>query len=377
MKTRWSMAWVVAKKDLREFRKNKYILYTLVITPIIMAVVMPVASVLPLRGVMIEQNVGQAFDYANVSAPETFFLMNEDYVPTYFNISNNQTVYLDYWTIENLTIQSASIRHAVLNNVTIREAIVSNCFLSNVTILSGLVENSTLLDTFIHQGLVSNCTGNNIVLGDVYNSDSDLYNTIFATRLDAKSFSKSLIDSMLIFFVMIPAILPTVIASYSFIGEKQNKSLEPLLATPTSDFELLMGKSLSVFVPTMISTFIGFAIFAALVNALLYQFYTGIIVPDTNWLIGILIIAPLFCILGIMVNVIISSKVNDVRASQQLGSLVVLPIILLFIMTTVGAFTLTPWVLLGLAGILLIIDIFVFWLSLKVFQREQILVHWK
>ena len=49
---RWNKAWVVAKKDLLEFRRNKYIIYTLVITPIIMSVVIPLASVVPLQGIL-------------------------------------------------------------------------------------------------------------------------------------------------------------------------------------------------------------------------------------------------------------------------------------------------------------------------------------
>src|SRR5512144_452179 len=51
------------------------------------------------------------------------------------------------------------------------------------------------------------------------------------------------------YLVLIPAILPSIIASYSIVGEKIEKSLEPLLATPTTDGELLLGKSLASFVP--------------------------------------------------------------------------------------------------------------------------------
>ena len=53
------------------------------------------------------------------------------------------------------------------------------------------------------------------------------------------------------FFAVMAAILPTVIASYSFVGEKVERSLEPLLATPTTDGELLLGKCLAAFLPSM------------------------------------------------------------------------------------------------------------------------------
>ena len=65
------------------------------------------------------------------------------------------------------------------------------------------------------------------------------------------------------YFVLIPAILPSIIASYSIVGEKIEKSLEPLLATPTTDGELLLGKSLASFVPCMAVTYLAAAIFVS------------------------------------------------------------------------------------------------------------------
>ena len=48
-----------------------------------------------------------------------------------------------------------------------------------------------------------------------------------------------LLNSFSFFFVIIAALLPTPIASYSIVGEKVEKSLEPLLCTPTTDGEIL------------------------------------------------------------------------------------------------------------------------------------------
>ena len=68
------------------------------------------------------------------------------------------------------------------------------------------------------------------------------------------------------YFVLIPSILPSIIASYSFVGEKIEKSLEPLLATPTTDGELLLGKSLAAFIPCIAVTYIGAAISAPIID---------------------------------------------------------------------------------------------------------------
>jgi len=64
-----------------------------------------------------------------------------------------------------------------------------------------------------------------------------------------------LLDAFSFWFVIGTAILPTAIASYSLVGEKVEKSLEPLLATPTTEGEILLGKSLTAFIPAIVSTY--------------------------------------------------------------------------------------------------------------------------
>ncbi len=69
------------------------------------------------------------------------------------------------------------------------------------------------------------------------------------------SFLGPLMDSFAFFFIIGAATLPTSIASYSILGEKVEKSLEPLLATPTTDGEILLGKSLASLIPPIGATF--------------------------------------------------------------------------------------------------------------------------
>ena len=44
-------------------------------------------------------------------------------------------------------------------------------------------------------------------------------------------------------FMIIPVAIPVTIAAYSIVGEKTTHSLEPLLATPITTSELLVGQS--------------------------------------------------------------------------------------------------------------------------------------
>ena len=78
--------------------------------------------------------------------------------------------------------------------------------------------------------------------------------------------ANQIVNMSAMYLVVIAAILPSNIASYSFVGEKIEKSLEPLLATPTTDGELLLGKSLAAFVPCIAVTYLGAAISAPIVD---------------------------------------------------------------------------------------------------------------
>jgi len=83
------------------------------------------------------------------------------------------------------------------------------------------------------------------------------------------------------------------------------------------------------------------------------------------------------CLMSILTNVLISSKVNDVRVSQQIGGVLVLPILLFFIFSLTGVLStsLLAMILfsLGIIGA----DMVILALSLRVFRREEILVSWK
>lgn len=174
--------------------------------------------------------------------------------------------------------------------------------------------------------------------------------------------------------IMIAAVLPAIIASYSFVGEKIEKSLEPLLATPTTDSELLLGKSLASFLPCIGATYLASAVSAVILDVWSYTTVGTALVPNYYWALLLFVIAPLAALLGVEANIIVSSKVNDVRAAQQLGGLFSLPIILLIAVPTAQVSSLVAVLLsAGLAAA----DIALFFLSKKIFQREEILTRWK
>ena len=78
-------------------------------------------------------------------------------------------------------------------------------------------------------------------------------------------------ESIIYIFVVLATVLPSTIAAYSIVGEKVEKTLEPLLATPTTDGEILLGKSIASFIPPILSTWVGASIFMAATDYILYN----------------------------------------------------------------------------------------------------------
>jgi ABC-2 type transport system permease protein len=186
-----------------------------------------------------------------------------------------------------------------------------------------------------------------------------------------------IVSEFLIMFMLIPLFIPVNIASYSIVGEKTTHSLEPLLATPISTGELLAGKNLASVIPAVIATWIGFAIFAigsliitgggALAAALL----------DPMWLIAIFLAGPLMAVLSVNFSIMVSSRVNDPRVAEQVSAVIILPILAVFFGQIAGLFILNSTLILMMCLVLLIVDIFMVYLAVHLFQRETILTRWK
>ncbi len=122
------------------------------------------------------------------------------------------------------------------------------------------------------------------------------------------------VAEFLLLYLIVPVIIPMTIASYSIVGEKSTRTLEPLLATPITTLELLAGKGLAASIPAVLATWGGFLIF-----------YIGVRMMEVSakvvsklfaplWLLAIFCVGPLLAMAGVSIAVMISSRVNDPRA---------------------------------------------------------------
>ncbi len=199
------------------------------------------------------------------------------------------------------------------------------------------------------------------------------------SRQGALQSTQHLIDLMnafAFFFAIGASLIPTLLASYSLVGEKVEKSLEPLLAAPLTDSEILLGKGIGAFVPSIASLYIGTIVFMALSDLFTHSTLGYYYFP--NWTIGILllILMPLLSVLSVEWSVIVSARATDPRAAQLQGILIGIPLYVIYVATEVGAIMLSTTTIWIISGAAFVVDIILFFLSTRTFQREEILTKW-
>lgn len=185
------------------------------------------------------------------------------------------------------------------------------------------------------------------------------------------------LDSLTYFFVVFAAILPASIAAYSIVGEKVEKSLEPLLSTPTTDGEILLGKSIAAFLPPILAIWAGASVYMGVADYLTHDALSFYYFPNWDSGVMLLLLAPLAAIFSIELAVIVSSRVSDVRGANQIASLMFIPFMAVFLAAVEGGFAFDATNLLIFSGIVLAADVALFFLSTSTFRREEILTKWK
>jgi ABC-2 type transport system permease protein len=346
------------RKDLDEFRKQKLVIGSIIAMPMVLGVVLPLVVFTPMVTIVPLEGTWDVNGLLEIGT-----LSNYHEIP-----STNRT-------IENTSVHGTVIQNATLNNVVVDNCLISSCTLVNTTVVDSTVRNSSLTDSYLRNVTVLHSTGTKLDGHTILAVSSNL--SFLKTKpSEIYQVLPMMLNLVLMIFIIIPATLPTIIASYSIVGEKNNRSLEPLLATPTTDGELLAGKIFSAFIPSMGSTLLAFSLGVILLDILFIPKVAYPLLPNLTWILSILLLAPIACLMSVLACVLVSSKVSDVRAAQQVGGFVVMPVVVLMLGVLSGFIFLSPLMIFVFAGIYGCIDIGLFYFARAVFNRETILTKW-
>jgi ABC-2 type transport system permease protein len=186
-----------------------------------------------------------------------------------------------------------------------------------------------------------------------------------------------LINQFLLLYMILPLMIPITIAAYSIVGEKTTRSLEPLLATPITTIELLVGKILAAVIPAILATWGCFAIFLLVMPVAGASTAVQRYVFGPTWLLAVAVIGPLMSVMAVILAVIVSSRVNDPRVAEQISAILIVPVMVIFFGQLAGFILINLQLILISIVVLILVDIAALYLGTSLFQRENILTRWK
>ena len=182
---------------------------------------------------------------------------------------------------------------------------------------------------------------------------------------------KVLVDWFALYLIM-PVFVPILVSSFAIAGEKERRTLEPLLASPVTGLELLIGKSLASLVPALAICVAAFGLLCGTVNLAA----GAVVLPTPMWTFGVFVIAPLFAFFGNGVAVVISGRVGDSRLAQQLSGMTVLPLVGLAAGQFGGFLKAGLAYYLLITGFVLVLDVALLIAATRLFDRERLMSKW-
>jgi ABC-2 type transport system permease protein len=177
-------------------------------------------------------------------------------------------------------------------------------------------------------------------------------------------------------FLILPGYIPLAIATFSIVGEKQSRSLEAVLATPIRTVELLAGKAVSALVPGILASWFAFAVLVVL-SAITVSPQITVVFADPSWIAAVFVLGPAIGLVSVVAGIIVSSRVNDPRVAQQIGSLVILPVLGIVVLQTASGHLFEAREYVIGAVIVAVVGIAGLRVAASLFGRESILTRWR
>ncbi|MBK8985424.1 MAG: stage II sporulation protein M [Chloroflexi bacterium] len=189
----------------------------------------------------------------------------------------------------------------------------------------------------------------------------------FVSNYGAEIIATQLIPFLLLVVGFFPMSFSLIIALETFVGEKERKSLEPLLATPLTDTQLYLGKMVAVLVPPLLAAYLGMTVY--LVGLYFSLGWT----PSAQLLGQTVMLTTVQGVIMVAAAVVISSQTTSVRAANLLASFIIVPMALLIQAEAASLFWGNHVGLWWLILALMITAVVLVRMGLHLFRREELM----
>jgi ABC-2 type transport system permease protein len=175
----------------------------------------------------------------------------------------------------------------------------------------------------------------------------------------------------LLFMLGIPILVPATLAAYTIAGERQQETLEPVLETPITREEFLLGKALAVFLPSLVIAYVVFALYIVVVQLFAKPDLAAALFDFDDVIVQV-VFTPLLAAFSIWVGIAISTRAGDPRTSQQLSVLSSLPLFAIALLFAFGIIRPTRELVILLGVTLLVADLVGWRIIAPLFDRERL-----
>ncbi len=189
----------------------------------------------------------------------------------------------------------------------------------------------------------------------------------FVEQYGAEIIATQLIPFLLLVVGFFPMSFSLVIALETFVGEKERKSLEPLLGTPLTNLQLYLGKMMAALIPPLLASYTGMAVY--LIGLKLNVNWS----PTPQLLAQVLLLTTVQGFIMVAGAVVISSQTTSVRAANLLASFIIVPMALLIQFEAVAMFWGNHEGLWWLILALTITAVVLMRMGTAIFNREELL----
>lgn len=199
----------------------------------------------------------------------------------------------------------------------------------------------------------------------------------FAGMSPAEALTRYLQRNFAGFYLLIPVTLSSIGAAYSIVGEKQQRTLEPILATPITDAQFLFGKLLAALLPGIACAWLAAALAAVGVDAVSWSRFGSLVLPDRIWAIGVVLLGPLLGAAAVLTTMLASARATDPQAAMQFTGLALMPAFFLLLAIFGRILTLHTGAAVAACALVGMLDVGLFRANVVKFRREEILTKWR
>jgi ABC-type Na+ efflux pump permease subunit len=180
------------------------------------------------------------------------------------------------------------------------------------------------------------------------------------------------VGEALLFLQLIPVMLPTTIAAYAVMGEREQRTLETVLTTPVKDRELLAGKAIAAVLPAVVIAWLLFGVYVGLA-----ELFAPHVVVAQIWTaeqaVAMAVLAPALALFAIVVGILVSLRSSDFRVAQQLAVLASAPLIGFVALITFRVLDPSVGLYAAAAAAVFLADAALWTVGVRQFSRERLL----